>query len=50
MGTLKVLKELKDCSDKEGAGIGMGGEGVGTRGGVGGGGVWIGKCNDSCGG
>jgi hypothetical protein len=43
MGTPKVLKELKDHSDNEGGGIGMGGEGSGIRGGVGGG-IWIGSC------
>jgi hypothetical protein len=42
---------LKDCSDDEGAEIGMNAEGSGIRGGVGeGGGVWIGSCMDSCGG
>jgi hypothetical protein len=46
MGTLKVVK---DHSDDEGAGIGMGGKDSGSRGGVGGG-VWIGNCNDSHGG
>jgi hypothetical protein len=44
-------KVSMDCSDGEGAGIGMYAEGSGIMGGVGeGGGIWIGSCMDSHGG
>ena len=50
MGLCSESKRVVCVTLPQFLGIGMDGKGSGFRGGVGGGGVWIGNCNNSCGG